>query len=147
MTNIRNEHKCKACHEIVHTLCIFVGNLEDPTCDLCHDKASKSENRTEINNQQEENQREGTPQEDVQQEITHQARRSPRTSIVTVSKHSSTNRRISAQKKSIAVVIPSEVPEVVQERNTINNCLISTITNSAIGDVRYIPKDYFYNKK
>jgi hypothetical protein len=102
----------------------------------------------------------GTPQEEVQQEVTHQARRSPRTSIVTASKPPSTDskaltskvsrnksRRISAQKNLIAVIIPCEVPEVVQERNTINNCLISIITNSVHGDTRHIPNDYFINKK
>ena len=44
----------------------FRGGLEDPTCDLCHDKASNSENLSENNNQQEVNQQEGTPQEDVE---------------------------------------------------------------------------------
>jgi hypothetical protein len=45
------------------------------------------------------------------------------------------------------MIIPARVPAEFQQKNSVNNCLISTITNSVIGDTRYIPKDYFSNKR
>ena len=167
---LRDAHKCNKCREIVHPLCVSMGDFENPTCDLCVYKEKIVEPQdSSFDNQQEVcSKLTSTASQNVvcrktnnETERSPQPRRnSPRNVVPATPREISSNsksltpkasrnrtRRRPSIKSTSRIIIPAEVPAEIQEKNSVNNCLISTITNSVIGDTRYIPKDYFYNKK
>ena len=156
---LREEHKCRSCEKFLHVLCAERSDPQDDrviycgTCDLDNNQSETEyllaleaiRKRRKLNKKiwkiaqqprrgiiptplesSDESETETEPEDDNED--------NPKTVV------SESDTCIA--KKTVATTA-AIVPQVITEKRTMSNCLISTITQSVDGKTRFIPKDYF----